>query len=145
MSNIKIKNTSNFHLHINLPNVRYVRDMTPGQEMSVQEDVYEELVYDAGCRTFIKDGFLKVISSSQEQEVPTAEQKTSDEVNVGELLTSKTVSEFSKIIKDASPALREQIVSEAIRLSIADPARCSLIKHYTGVDVVNAMSLARKE
>ena len=41
MSKMKIKNVSNFAISIILNNVRYRRDLNPGQETSLPEDVVE--------------------------------------------------------------------------------------------------------
>ena len=46
-------------------------------------------------------------------------------------------------LKEASPALKEQIVEMAMSLSIADPARVNLIKHYCNVDILQALALQR--
>ena len=59
------------------------------------------------------------------------------------LVTKKTVQELALVLKDASTAMKEKVVTAAIKHSIADPARVALIKTHCGVDVLNALSLQR--
>lgn len=143
MSKMKIKNVSNFVVSIILNNVRYRRDLNPGQETSLPEDVVEEFNFDPGCRSYVKSGFIKVITEDQEVKDVFGTVPVDVDIDVADLLTKQTVNELAVALKNGSPAFKEKVVSEAIRLAITDAARCSLIKHNCGVDVLNAISLQR--
>ena len=145
MSKMKIKNTSNFNITIVLNNVRYRRDLNPGQEAMLPEDAADEFNFDPGCRSYVKSGFIKVIPVSTDVDVKDifGEVPKDVDTNVEELLTKKTVNDLAVALKNGSPAFKEKVVSEAIRLSVTDAARCSLIKHNCGVDVLNAINLQR--
>ena len=67
------------------------------------------------------------------------------DIDVKDLLTNKSVKELSEALKDASPALKDEIVAKAVELSIADQGRCNIIKKYTNVDILNVMAMARQE
>lgn len=143
---VYVKNVSSFAIELNLRQVRYVRDLEPGQKAGLTEDVYEEFSCDPGCKSLLRDGFLKIITEDTEIKQQIAEiapTKTSEEVNVRDLLTNQSAQKLGIALKEASPALKQQIVEAAIALSIADPARVNLIKHYCNVDILQALALQR--
>ena len=143
---VYVKNVSSFVIELNLRQVRYVRDLEPGQKVGLAEDVFEEFSCDPGCKSLLRDGFLKVITEDEEVQQQIAEiapSKTAEEVNVRDLLINQSAQKLGITLKEASPALKEQIVEMAMSLSIADPARVNLIKHYCNVDILQALALQR--
>ena len=143
---VYVKNVSSFAIELNLRQVRYIRDLEPGQKVGLTEDVYEEFSCDPGCKSLLRDGFLKIITEDAEVKQQIAEiapAKTSEEVNVRDLLTNQSAQKLGIALKEASPALKQQIVETAIALSVADPARVNLIKHYCNVDILQALALQR--
>ena len=143
---VYVKNVSSFVIELNLRQVRYVRDLEPGQKVGLAEDVFEEFSCDPGCKSLLRDGFLKVITEDEEVQQQIAEiapSKTAEEVNVRDLLMNQSAQKLGIVLKEASPALKEQIVEMAMSLSIADPARVNLIKHYCNVDILQALALQR--
>ena len=143
---VYVKNVSSFVIELNLRQVRYVRDLEPGQKVGLAEDVFEEFSCDPGCKSLLRDGFLKVITEDEEVQQQIAEiapSKTAEEVNVRDLLMKQSAQKLGIALKEASPALKEQIVEMAMSLSIADPARVNLIKHYCNVDILQALALQR--
>ena len=143
---VYVKNVSSFVIELNLRQVRYVRDLEPGQKVGLAEDVFEEFSCDPGCKSLLRDGCLKVITEDEEVQQQIAEiapSKTAEEVNVRDLLMNQSAQKLGIVLKEASPALKEQIVEMAMSLSIADPARVNLIKHYCNVDILQALALQR--
>lgn len=143
---VYVKNVSSFVIELNLRQVRYIRDLEPGQKVGLAEDVFEEFSCDPGCKSLLRDGFLKVITEDEEVQQQIAEiapSKTTEEVNVRDLLMNQSAQKLGIALKEASPALKEQIVEMAMSLSIADPARVNLIKHYCNVDILQALALQR--
>lgn len=142
----KIKNISNSAININLPNVRFRTELRPKQERIMPEDVFTEFNYDPGCQNLVKWGFVQVVyddnSTLDKIEVETT---TAAKINVEDLLKNKTVKELSDVLKKASPALKDEIVDTATKLSIVDEGRCNIIKAYTGVNILNVLAMARKE
>lgn len=143
---IYVKNVSSFMIELNLRQVRYVRDLEPGQKVPLAEDVYEEFRCDPGCKSLLKDGFLAVITEDEDIKQEIAEiapSTTSEEVDVRDLLTNQSAQKLGLALKTASSALKQQIVEMAMALSVADPARVNLIKHYCNVDILQALALQR--
>lgn len=147
MPKVKIQNLSSFKIGINLPNVRFRRDINPKQTTVLPDDVFEDFNYDPGCIAFVRDGFLKVITDDEEikEQLTRPEAMTSDEVDVAKILTEAPVADLIKVIKNASPALKDLIIAEAVRLNITDEGRCNVIKKFLNVDVLTAIAMDRKE
>lgn len=143
MSKVKIKNTSSYRISIILDNVRYRRDLNPGAETTLPEDVFEEFNYDNGCRNYVRNGFIKVITDDEGIKEAIPEMPKDVDMDAEILVTKKSVQELALILKDASPAMKDKIVAAAIKHSAVDAARVALIKTHCGVDVLNALNLQR--
>ena len=143
MSKAKIKNTSSYRVSIILDNVRYRRDLNPGQETTLPEDVFEEFNYDNGCRNYVRNGFIKVITDDETIKESIPEMPKDVDMNAEDILTKNTVQDLAKVLKEASPAMKEKIVAAAIKNSIMDAARVALIKQHCGTDVLQALTLQR--
>lgn len=143
MSKVKIKNTSSYRISIILDNVRYRRDLNPGAETTLPEDVFEEFNYDNGCRNYVRNGFIKVITDDEEVKEAIPEMPKDVDMDAEILVTKKSVQELALVLKDASPAMKDKIVAAAIKHSAVDAARVALIKTHCGVDVLNALNLQR--
>lgn len=147
-SKVYVKNNSSFAIELNLRQVRYVRDLEPGQRVRLAEDVYEEFSCDPGCKSLLKDGFLSIETENEEVKQQIAEitqrsEEESAEIDVDKLLTEQSAQALAKVLMTASPALKQSIIERAMALSIADSARVNLIKHYCDVDVLHALALQR--
>ena len=142
MAKVKIKNTSNYRISIILDNVRYRRDLNPGQETVIPEDAFEEFNYDNGCRNYVRNGFLKVITEDAEIKESIPEMPVDVDLNAEEVVQG-TVQELAKVLKNASPSMKEKIVAAAIKHSTMDAARVALIKTHCGVDVLQALNFQR--
>lgn len=143
MSKIKIKNTSSYRISIILDNVRYRRDLNPGAEAVMSDEVFEEFNYDNGCRNYVRNGFIKVITDDEVIKESIPEMPKDVDFDAEELVTKKTVQELARVLKEASPAMKEKIVAAAIKHSVMDQAHVALIKSHCGVDVLQALSLQR--
>ena len=143
MNKVKIKNTSNYRISIILDNVRYRRDLNSGAETTIPEDAFEEFNYDNGCRNYVRNGFIKVITDDEEIKEAIPEMPKDVDMDAEILVTKKSVQELALILKDASPAMKDKIVAAAIKHSAVDAARVALIKTHCGVDVLNALNLQR--
>ena len=142
MSKVKIKNTSTYRISIILDNVRYRRDLNPGAEAVMPEEVFEEFNYDNGCRNYVRNGFIKVITEDEVIKEAIPEMPKDVDLDADEVVKN-SVQELAKVLKDASSSMKEKIVAAAIKHSIADPARVALIKTHCGIDVLQAMNLQR--
>lgn len=144
MEKVRIKNISNYSLLIVLPNARYRRDLLPGQTTPpLTEDVFEEFNYDAGCRAWVRNGFLSVITEDEEIKQSVEAAPENAEIDVVKVLTEGTVVELSKLLKNGTEVIRDKVVEAAIKHNVTDAARSALIKNYCGVDVLQAIANQR--
>lgn len=145
MGKMKIKNLSNFRISIDLPNVRFKRDLMPHQESMVPDDVIEDFNYDPGCISLVQDGFLKIISDDEEvkAQAPVTTKKTASDVDVRKIVVDGTPRQLYDLLKNATPALKDLIVETAIKNNVVDPAKRNFIKAVTGVDILNALAITQ--
>ena len=143
MAKVRIKNTSNYRISIILDNVRYRRDLNPGAETTIPEDAFEEFNYDNGCRNYVRNGFIKVITESEEIKEAIPEMPKDVDIDAEELVSKNTVQELARVLKEASPSMKEKIVAAAIKHSVVDAPRATLIKTHCGVDILQALALQR--
>lgn len=145
MGKMKIKNLSNFRISIDLPNVRFKRDLMPHQESAVPDDVIEDFNYDPGCISLVQDGFLKIISDDEEvkAQAPVTTKKTASDVDVRKIVVDGTPRQLYDLLKNATPALKDLIVETAIKNNVVDPAKRNFIKAVTGVDILNALAITQ--
>lgn len=145
MGKVKVKNLSTFVIGINLPNVRFRRDLQPKQETALPEDVFEEFNYDSGCQAFIRDGFLQVITEDAETAAEVSVKPvaaTAAEVDVKKLLSEGSAMELIKVLKgDVSPALKDEFIQTARELKITDLGKCNVLKKYLGFDCLEAVRM----
>lgn len=146
---IKIKNPSSANVTVVLEDIHYRRQLHPMAEALITKEVYEAMKYDAGCVNMIREGYLTFILPPEMMEEDKPEPELLKEVqiptSIKKLLKEGTITDLAKLLKTATDAEKETIVSVAISESVADPARCKLIKDNCGVDVIKAMSLQRAE
>lgn len=140
MNKVKIKNTSNFIITLILNNVRYRRDLQPGQECYLADDVFEEFNFDPGCRSYVRSGYIKVITDNPDIKEVIEVAPSDAEINIAELF-NKSPLELRKALENGSPSFKDKVVQEAMRLNIADPVRVAYIKQFCGVDIINALAL----
>ena len=143
MNKVKVKNTSSYRISIILNNVRFRRDLNPGQETVLPEDAFEEFNFDNGCRNYVRNGYLKVITEDEVIKESIPEMPKDVDIDAEELVTKKTVQELAKVLKEASPAMKDKIIAAAIKHSTMEAARVALIKTHCGVDVLQALNLQR--
>ena len=141
MAKVKIKNISSYDVLITLPNVRYCRDLRPAQTSDLADDVFEEFNFDPGCRAYVRNGFIKVITEDEVIKETLEVAPENVDLDVDDLLKNKPIAEFAQIMKTASDSLKNKIVDRAMALSITDVAHNSVIKACCGVDILAALAL----
>ena len=110
MAKVKIKNISSYDVLITLPNVRYRRDLRPGQTSDLADDVFEEFNFDPGCRAYVRNGFIKVITEDETIKETLEVAPENVDLDVDDLLKNKPIAEFAQIMKTASDSLRIRLL-----------------------------------
>lgn len=139
---IKVKNISSYTIYVVAPDFNFHRKLTPGREVIVSQEVYDELSFDLGFEKLVRGGSLKVTgvdeTASEVIEVPF---ETLSPAEIKKIYEEKDYAKFTKVIQKASPATKESMVSVAVEMRISDNAFVSLIKKYCDVNIIEAISV----
>ena len=139
---IKVKNISNYTIYVIAADYNFHRKLYPGREISVTQEVYDELTFDLGFEKLVRGGALKVTGVNEEvSEVIEVPYETLTPAEIKKIFEEKDYAKFTKAIQNASPATKESIVAVAVDNRISDNAFISLIKKYCGVNVIEAISV----
>ena len=139
---IKVKNISNYTIYVIAADYNFHRKLNPGREISVTQEVYDELTFDLGFEKLVRGGALKVTGVDAEvSEVIEVPYETLTPAEIKKIFEEKDYAKFTKAIQNASPATKESIVAVAVDNRISDNAFISLIKKYCGVNVIEAISV----
>lgn len=139
---IKVKNISNYTIYVIAADYNFHRKLNPGREISVTQEVYDELTFDLGFEKLVRGGALKVTGVDAEvSEVIEVPYETLTPAEIKKIFEEKDYVKFTKAIQNASPATKESIVAVAVDNRISDNAFISLIKKYCGVNVIEAISV----
>ena len=63
---IKVKNISNYTIYVIAADYNFHRKLNPGREISVTQEVYDELTFDLGFEKLVRGGALKVTGVNEE-------------------------------------------------------------------------------
>jgi hypothetical protein len=139
---IKVKNISNYTIYVIAADYNFHRKLNPGREISVTQEVYDELTFDLGFEKLVRGGALKVTGVNAEvSEVIEVPYETLTPAEIKKIFEEKDYAKFTKAIQKASPATKESIIAVAVDNRISDNAFISLIKKYCGVNVIEAISV----
>ena len=139
---IKVKNISNYTIYVIAADYNFHRKLTPGREISVTQEIYDELTFDAGFEKLVRGGALRVTGVNETlSEVIEVPFETLTPAEIKKIFEEKDYVTFTKKIQNASPATKESIVAVAVEQRISDNAFVSLIKKYCNVNVIEAISV----
>ena len=139
---IKVKNISNYTIYVIAADYNFHRKLNPGREISVAQEIYDELTFDLGFEKLVRGGALKVTGVNEEvSEVIEVPFETYTPADIKKMFEDKDYVNFTKMIPNASPATKETIVAVAVDMRISDRAFVELIKKYCDVNIIEAISV----
>ena len=139
---IKVKNISNYTIYVIAADYNFHRKLNPGREISVAQEIYDELTFDLGFEKLVRGGALKVTGVNEEvSEVIEVPFETYTPEDIKKMFEDKDYVKFTKMIPNASPATKETIVAVAVDMRISDKAFVELIKKYCDVNIIEAISV----
>lgn len=146
MSKVSITNISTANIVLSCNNINFRRDLAPRRTLTVDKEVFDELAFESGIQTMISYGFLKVTGDEEAVDAVRSEREDSilsyDEAK--KVLEDKDYTKFTKIIKTAPQATKDNFVKAAIDLNVIDNGFTALIQKYCGVDVFKAIDMKRQ-
>lgn len=143
---IKVKNVGSSTVVLICNDLRFRRKLTPGREVGLTKEVYDELSFDTGFQTLVQMGSIRVTGAEEEGSEEIKSEKTVlSREEIKALFEEKNYTKFAQAIKDATPATKESIVALAIEMRIVDNGFIGLINKYCNTDILSAIANQAEE
>ena len=140
MDKITLKNVSSATVVISLPDIRYNRTLKPGRVVAVNEEEYNDMMFDTGIQNLLHAGYIRFEGVDAEEEALPVEDVL-DVSAIEKMIDERNITEFAKFIPTASVAEKETVVKYAVDNNVTDNGFTALIKKYCGVDVISAITI----
>ena len=140
MEKIVIKNISSATIVLVKPELRFRRELVPGRSISITQEEYDELTFDAGFNSLVEDHYISVIGAEEEAKPIMATTPVFEKSDIEKILDKLDITAFAKMIPTAAKAEKETIAELAINKGITHPAFVKLIQQYCDVDVIEAIN-----
>ena len=138
---ITVKNISSATVVLSVPEISFNRSLAPGRVIPVNQEDYDNLVFDPGVQNMVRGGYIKFEGIEEGSEIEVNEVSIKEKSEIEKIMATRDVAAFAKFIPNASPAAKETIVQYAVENNITDNAFTALIKKYCGIDVINSISI----
>lgn len=136
---IKIKNISSATVVISEPNTRFRRKLLPGRVVPVSDDEYQELTFDVGFNSMVREHYIAIEGVEEGQEVQEVGNIV-DRDAIAKMFDDNNITAFAKFIPQAAPAEKDSVVELAVAKKITNSAFTALIQKYCDVDVIQAIN-----
>ena len=140
MDKITLKNVSSATVVVSLPDVRFNRTLAPGRIVTVEQEVYDEMMFDTGIQNLLRAGYIR-FDGVPEDETGVIVEDVLDYKAIEKMIDDRNITAFAQFIPNASVAEKETVVKYAVDSNVTDNAFTALIKKYCGVDVINAIAI----
>ena len=138
---ITVKNISSATVVLSVPEISFNRSLAPGRVIPVNEEDYDNLVFDPGVQNMVRGGYIRFDGIEEGSEIEVNETSIKEKAEIEKIMATRDIAAFAKFIPNASPAAKETIVQYAVENNITDNAFTALIKKYCGIDVINSISI----
>lgn len=139
MSRITVKNVSTSMVSLFAPAIKLNRELTPGREIPLTQEEYEELTFDPGFMALVNGHYIVVKGVAEEEQVSVVS-NVYDKDMIEKMLITNNVTAFAKFIPNATVAEKESAVTLAVEHKITNAGIAALIKKYCDVDIINAIN-----
>jgi hypothetical protein len=140
MDKITLKNVSSATVVVSLPDIRFNRTLAPGRIVTVEKDIYEEMMFDTGIQNLLHAGYIRFDGVPEDEETVVVDDVL-EYKEIEKMIDDRDITAFAKFIPNATMAEKETVVKYAVDSNVTDNAFTALIKKYCGVDVINAIAI----
>ena len=154
MGKIKITNTTNSRIAINVPELQFKRElMAMGSSVMVDKDLLEELLYDNGFKYMIDSGMVYIDDMSVKQDLGLEPIDAVEPTNIV-VLTDKdrrryminlSLQEFKNKVLELSREQVLQLADYAITNKLMDFEKVEFLKQVCGKDIITAIKLNQQD
>lgn len=151
---ICVVSTVNGNMGINIPHLNFRKDWArKGAKVMIKKEILEEALYDPGVEYMFNNGMLYIEDLEVKKALGLEPEEAKEPENIIVLnekqmkryLTVAPKQELKDILIKLAPEQRKNLADFAIENNITDVDRCEILKKATGIDVLNAIILKRKE
>ena len=151
---ICVVSTVNGNMGINIPYLNFRKDWArKGAKVMIKKEILEEALYDPGVEYMFNNGMLYIEDLEAKKALGLEPEEAKEPENIIVLnekqmkryLTVAPKQELKDILIKLAPEQRKNLADFAIENNITDVDRCEILKKATGIDVLNAIILKRKE
>jgi len=137
---IKLKNIGSSTVIVVLPDLRFRRELKPGREIPITDEEYENMTFDTGVNTLVRNHFIQFSGVDEDKQMIDADEKVYDAATIRKMLETQDITSFAKFIPTAAPAEKDTVVKLAVELGVTNSGFVTLIKKYCDVDVISAIN-----
>lgn len=147
---IKITNTADHRVGVNVPELRFNRKWaSKGSSVKISRSIVEELLYDPGFRYMIDNGILYIedLATKKELELEPEDVKAPKNIIVltdgqkKNYLTTMSLKAFKEKVETLSDEQVNALADFAIEHNYLDVDKNKILKQRTGKDILQAVRL----
>lgn len=140
MDKVTIKNISYATVSIYVPEIKFNRTLAPNRAILVDKDTYEELTFDSGFNTLVRNHYISITGIEDDEAVETVK-NVYDVQAIGKMFDNLDITAFANFIPKAAPAEKDTVVQLAVEKGITHPGFVELIKKYCDRDVISLINM----
>ena len=137
---IKVKNIGSSTVVLVLPDIRFRRELKPGREIPITEEEYENMTFDTGTNTLVRNHFIQFTGVEEDKQIIDSDEAVYEAAAIRKMLEAQDITSFAKFIPTAAPAEKDTVVKLAVDLGITNSGFVTLIKKYCDVDIISAIN-----
>ena len=115
---ITVKNISSATVVLSVPEISFNRSLAPGRVIPVNEEDYDNLVFDPGVQNMVRGGYIRFDGIEEGSEIEVNETSIKEKAEIEKIMATRDIVAFAKFIPNASPAAKETIVQYAVENNI---------------------------
>ena len=108
MGKITIKNVSTANVILSIPEIAFRRELSPGREIGITEQEYNDIMFDPGVTTLVRDHYIQINGVEEDQQVEEVGQVFDKDV-ISKMLDKQDITAFAKFIPNAQPAEKDRL------------------------------------
>ena len=151
---ICVVSTVNGNIGMTVPQLNFRKEWArKGAKVMIKKEILEEALYDPGVEYMFNNGMLYIEDLEAKKALGLEPEDAKEPENIIVLndkqmkryLTVAPTRELKEILGKLSQEQRKNLVDYAIENNITDIDKCNLLEEATGINVLNAIILKRKQ
>lgn len=150
---VVVKNMTNSPVTIMSQMLNFKREIAPkGAEISIDKEVFEQLMYESGIQYMINSGILYIEDMEVKKELGIEPEDAEEPVNIivltdkqrRQYMVNLSFKAFKEKVDQLSYEQIEELADYAIENKLMDFDKCEYIREKCGRDIVTAIRLSKQ-